>query len=131
MSPDSKNFQKRNGFFLAALESRIDIMFYLNKRYPALTCSTDMFEITCSFDPDKITCPHMDTNDDLVSIDDIDSVSQTGVLKQRQIVGRLRKSVRLLNKQTGDEYDPTGSDQCRQRNKEPDPTREKSKRCPW
>ena len=124
----SKNYLKRNGFFLAALHSRIDIMFYLKSYDVKLTASTDTFGITCSLDPSEITCKFMTTSDDSLSITDIDSVSQTGVLKQRKIVKRLKQSVRRLNQQTEDTYVPTFFDEQRKRQQEivPSPVNQES-----
>ena len=79
-----------------------------------------MFGITCSLDLDKISCENVTTPDELLSIDHIDSISQTGVLKQRKIVNILKNSVQRLNNQTGDTYVPTFSDEQRKRQQEPD-----------
>ena len=93
----SKNHEERNGFFLAALNYKTDIMHYFISKYPELTSKVaDAYGIVFSQNSSEITCPNINTSDNDLTISLIDSVSQTGALKQRRIVQRLKKSIKFL-----------------------------------
>ena len=93
----SKDHERRNGFFLAALNYKTKIMRYFINKYPELTLNTkDIYGITFSKNLNDITCPHINTPDTDLTISMIGSVSETGALKQRKIVRRLKKSIRKL-----------------------------------
>lgn len=94
----STNHEHRNGFFLAALNNKTEIMRYFIENHPELTKkSTDINGMNFSKNPNEITCPNMYVPDETLSISLIDSISQTGALKQRRIVRRLKNSIKLLD----------------------------------
>ena len=94
----SEDHEQRNGFFLAALNFNTEIMRYFIEKYPELTSKTkDIHGITFSENFKEITCPNMSTPDESLSVSMIDSISQTGALKQRRIVKRLKNSIIRLN----------------------------------
>jgi predicted Ser/Thr protein kinase len=94
----SKTHEHRNGFFLAALNSNYEILHYFIKKQPQITeTTTDIYGIVFSKDINEITCPNIQTSDHYLSISEIDSISQNGALKQRNIVNKLRRSIHCVN----------------------------------
>ena len=124
---DIKDSEGRNGFMLAVLNCDIGLMFYLKKysekrSTPVLTKElyrqisrsenlnssavkcVDNYGINCSDKIDEVFCTFTSKSNLDLTLEEIDSISQVGALRQKRLVKRLQKNVNLLSRQNSYEY---------------------------